>query len=286
MKDAMLVCIPILLAIAPPGFARDSENWPVREQQTIQKTLSLTEAPQRLVIDNIDGYVHVTGVEGSQVRVTAHKTVRADSEKDLQESKEVSLDMTEKPGSVSVYYNAPWRCDSGTRHCDHQERRFYTVTYDIDIEAPRNARLVVSAVNHGDIRVDNAAGQFEVSDINGGISMTGIAGSGEVHTINGPVSVRFARNPASKTSFKSLNGQMDIYFQPHFSADLLFKTFNGQIYSDFEVASRPAPAAAAEQSDGKFVYHSKGVAAGRAGNGGPELSFDAFNGNIRLHEAK
>lgn len=261
-----------------------SDRWPVREQQTIQKTLTLSGAPMRLIIDNVDGYVHVTGASGSQVQVTAHKVIRAETESDLRDAKsEVNLNMTEKPGTVSVYYDAPWRCNGEGRGCHDQQRRFYTVSYDIDIRAPRDARLVVSTINNGDIRIDGSTGDFDISNINGGIAMTGAAGSGDVHTINGPISVHFAKNPSGATSFKSINGQLDAYFQPGLSAELLFKTFNGQIYSDFEVSPGAAHVAKAEQHDGRFVYHGDRARSARVGRGGPELSFDAFNGNIRLH---
>jgi hypothetical protein len=42
------------------------------------------------------------------------------------------------------------------------------------------------------------------------------------------------------------------------------------------------PASAGERHDGKFIYKSNEWSAVRVGRGGPELSFDAFNGNIRI----
>ena len=261
-----------------------SDRWPIREQETIQKMLALSGARMRLLVDNVDGYVHVTGAGGSPVQVTARKVIRAETQSDLREAKaEVNLNMTEKPGTVSVYYDAPWRCNGEGRGCHDQQRRFYTVSYDIDIQAPRDARLVVSTINNGDIRIDGIAGNFDIGNINGGIAMAGAAGSGDVHTINGPISVHFAKNPSGPTSFKSINGQLDAYFQAGLSADLLFKTFNGQIYSDFEVSPGAARVAETEQHNGRFVYHSDRARSARVGRGGPELSFDAFNGNIRLH---
>ncbi len=285
--------VPFPLMLMASGLAvvylaeRNSDRWSIREQETIQKTVSLSGAPMRLVVDNIDGYVHVTGAtSGSQVRVTAHKVIRADADSDLQQAKnEVKLDISEQPGTVMIYYDAPWRCDGKDGGCHSQQRRFYNVTYDIDVEVPRQARPVVSTVNNGDIRIDGTAGDFDVSNVNGGIAMIGISGSGDAHTVNGPVTIRFAKNPSSASSFKSLNGQLDFYFQPGFSADLRFKTFNGQIYSDFDVTPMALPAAQGEERNGMFVYHSNGLKGGRVGRGGPELTFDAFNGNIRLHRA-
>ncbi len=265
--------------------ASHNDQWPVREQETIEKTMTLTGEPMRLVVDNVDGHVYVTGRDGSQVHVTAHKVVRAETESDLRDAKnDVKLELTEKPGNVSIYYDAPWRCNGEGRGCHSDHRHFYNVTYDIDVEVPRAARTVVSTVNGGDVRVNGVVSDFDVSNVNGGISMSGVGGSGDAHTVNGPVTVRFVKNPQGSTSFKSINGQLDIYFQPGLSADLLFKTFNGEIFSDFDVTPGVLPKAAAEQHDGKYVYRSNRAAGGRAGRGGPEILFDAFNGNIRLHK--
>jgi len=264
---------------------RHSDRWTVREQETIEKTLTLSGSPGRLLIDNIDGFVHVTATNGSQVHVIAHKAIRADTDSDLQQAKnDVKLDMTEKPGSVSIYYNAPWRCDGQYGGCGHQERHFYNVTYDIEVQAPRDVRPVVSTVNNGDVRVEGTTGDFEVGNVNGGIGMTGVSGSGDVHTVNGPITVHLAKNPARATSFKSVNGAIDVYFQPEFSADLRFKTMNGQVYSDFDVTPLPVTAAAeTDRHNGKFVYRSNGRQGARVGRGGPEINFDTLNGNIRLH---
>lgn len=275
--------IAAYLALLAAWFA-GSEPWSVHEEETIQKTLTLSGSPMRVVVDNVDGYVHVTGAGGSQVRVTAHKTIRAETNSDLQEAKsEVKLEMAEKPGAVSIYYDAPWRCNGEGRGCHGEHRHFYNVTYDIDVEVPRSARTVVSTVNNGDIRIENTNGNFDLSNINGAIRMTGISGAGDAHTINGALTVHFAKNPSESCSFKTLNGALDVYLQSNLSADLQFKTFNGQVYSDFEVTPRATPAGDTKQQNGKFIYRSRGVRGGRVRDGGPELSFDAFNGNIRLH---
>ena len=50
---------------------------------------------------------------------------------------------------------------------------------------------------------------------------------------------------------------------------------------DASAARRTRPET--EQHDGRFVYHSDRARSARVGRGGPELSFDAFNGSIRLH---
>lgn len=291
MKHTVFVALAIgaLAALCLARTRPSSDRWSVREEETIHNTLTLSGSPLRLVVDNVNGYVHAKGTDGSEVRVTAHKVIRAETDSDLREAKdEVKLEVTGRPGTVSIYYDAPWRCNGNGSgdgcHGDH--RRFYEVVYDIDVEVPRGARTVISTVNDGDVRVDGIDGGFDVRNVNGGISMTAVSGSGDVRTVNGPITVHFARNPAEPGSFKTINGAVDVYFQPELSADFLFKTFNGEIYSDFDVTARAAPASTTEERNGRFVFHSNGMRAGRAGQGGPELSFDAFNGNIRLHRER
>jgi hypothetical protein len=261
-----------------------SDQWPLREQETLQKTLKLSGEPNRIVIDNLEGYVHVTGTSGTEVKLTAHKSIHADTESDLQQAKkEVELKMAENPGSVSVYYDAPWRCDGRNHGCQNNERRFYEVAFDIDVQVPRDARLFVSTVNNGDLKVDNTAGPLEVSNVNGGVEIGEAAGSGTISTVNGPITVRFTRNPSSASSFKTVNGNVEVYFQPGLSADLLFKTFNGEVFTDFDVQPRAVPATHVQEHNGKYVYRSDS-AGGRVGQGGAQLSFDTLNGNIRLHQ--
>jgi hypothetical protein len=264
-----------------------SERWPVKEEETIEKTLPLSGSPNRLVIENVDGYVHATAASGSSVHIRAHKTIRAETDADLAEAKrDVKLDISEKPGQVTVYYDAPWRCRGDGQACSGEHRHFYRVTYDIDVQVPSNARTAISTVNSGDVRIEGLSGEFEAKNVNGGITMTAISGSGDAHTVNGPVAVHFAKNPSGPCTFKSVNGSLDAFFPDDLAADLLFKTLNGQIYSDFDVSARSVPVAQSERRDGKFVYHGNRISGGRAGRGGPELSFNTLNGSIRLHRGQ
>jgi hypothetical protein len=112
--------------------------------------------------------------------------------------------------------------------------------------------------------------------------MNEIRGSGSAHTVNGPVKVSFAENPRTASSFKSINGVIEIMFQPNFSADLLMKTFNGGLFTDFDVTRLPSPIAQGERVNGRYVFRSNQFNGFRVGNGGPEIKFDGFNGDIRV----
>lgn len=281
----------IAAGIAPLCFAardRDHEDrWPIRADDNLARTLPLNGAPMRIVLDNFEGFVHVTGSTRKDVEVKAHRTVRADTDADLAlANREVKLDITGENGTVSAYYDALWRCNEGNRGCDHSQRRFYAVIYDLDVEVPRGARLFASTVTRGDVRVTGLDSTFEVRNVNGPVTLSRMGGSGEARTVNGPIDATFSANPKEDCSFKTVNGSLNITFAQPLSADLFFKTFNGEIYSDFDVTALPIPVGAGEQRDGRFVYRSNREHGARAGHGGPQLHFDTLNGNINLRTAK
>ena len=121
---------------------------------------------------------------------------------------------------------------------------------------PPATELVLKTINRGDIVVKKTSGDYEINGLNGGIEMEEISGSGSVRTLNGPLKVSFSKNPSKNSEFRTLNGKMDIYFQPGLNADLNFHTLNGGVYSDFDIASRPARTASGSTENTRFVYRS------------------------------
>jgi len=254
----------------------------MEQSETIQKTYTLSgAAPRKVFVDNVIGSIHVTGYAGDEIRLVAHKRLRADSQQAAERAqREVKLDIRQEDNTVSFYVDGPFRCRDGGVHMDR--RPGYEVKYDFDLQVPRDAAIDLRTINDGQITVDNVAGDYDLNNINGGIEMNDASGSGKVYALNGRVRVTFRENPRGASSFGSLNGEVRVSFQPDLNADVRFKTFNGGVYTDYPVAYLPAPAAAVEHQGSRYVYKSNEWSAVRVGHGGPELSFDAFNGNIRI----
>jgi hypothetical protein len=278
-----LILIMAALPLAAGGW--DDHRWKLDEKEAIRRTFDVAagSGARKLLVDNIHGFVHVTGTSGSQVQVSIEKHIYADSTEAMAEAKrDVKMDLSQQGNFVRCYADGPFRTSDGTH--DRGERYYgYRVVFDLDVQVPYDTELVLKAVNRGDILVKKTTGDFDIHGINGGIEMEDVAGAGLVSTINGKVKVTFSKNPAKATQFKTLNGSVDVYFQSGLNADLKFKKLNGGIYTDFEVSALPQPAEAGDSGNGRFVYRSDRQTTGRAGKGGPELSFDTLNGNIRLH---
>ena len=276
MQNRWGVVIGVIVASLPLWAARVEQN------ETIQKTYTLSgAAPQKIIVDNVNGSIHVTGYSGNEVRLVAHKRLSADSPETAEAARrEVTLDISQSDNTVRFYVDGPFRCKNGGVHIDRDPG--YEVTYDFEIQTPEASAIDLKTINDGEIRVENIGGNYKVDNINGGVEMSDLAGSGKVYALNGKVRVTFRENPRDTSSFGSLNGEVRVSFQPDLNADIRFKTFNGEVFTDYPVTYLPLPAAAAERHGTRYVYKSSDWQGVRVGRGGPELSFDAFNGNIRI----
>lgn len=283
-RGIWLVAYIFTAAFLFASIARDrfGEDFTEMEKESIRKTVDFSNpaGAKSLNVDNLEGSIQATGYDGSNIQVEIARTIRARSKDDLEVAKrEVELKISEQNNRIDLYVDGPFRCQDGSRR---SRRLFYRVNYDFQIRVPRNCDLDLRTINNGDIRVEGVNGKYDIENINGKIEMNEVAGSGRVHTINGGVKVLFSRNPSGDCSFGSLNGNVDVAFRPDFSADCWFKTFNGGAYSDFEIRRLPQPVAEPERRNGMFVYNSNRFFGGRIGNGGPQIKFDAFNGNIHV----
>jgi hypothetical protein len=281
MKMWTVACATLLAAGSAAGA--DESRWKFENQETVRRAFPMSAgAPQKLLVDNINGYVHVTG-GSNEVQVSVNRHTRAWSQQALEEAnKEVKLDMSQQGNFVRLYVDGPFRSGNGVNYRG-EDYYGYNVVFDYDIQVPAGMEVVLKTVNHGDIQLKKTTGDYEINGVNGGIELDGVAGSGTVRTVNGPVKVSFQRNPTKDCRFYTLNGKLEAYFQPPLDANAHFKTLNGSVYTDFDVTPMPLEPAKAQQSNGKFVYRSNRTMAGRMGKGGPDLSFETLNGTIQLH---
>jgi hypothetical protein len=252
--------------------------------EEINKTLRFggVGGERLVIVDNVFGSIDVTGYDGGEVRVIAHKTITARSDEKLEEAlEEVTLEITEEDDVIELYVDGPFR----DKRRDRIEWRGskdagYKVTYDFEIEMPRNCAVELKTVNGGDISVRSIEGDFEVNNVNGGIEMKGLRGSGIAYTVNGEVSLWFEANPRGNCRFGTINGDVRLYFQPGLSADIYLTTMNGEVFTDFEVGALPARTKTTNSRDGKKVYQVRHTTGVRAGRGGPEFELNTLNGDM------
>jgi DUF4097 and DUF4098 domain-containing protein YvlB len=256
----------------------------VDETQTTQKTFTMGGGSRKLIVDNVNGSIEVTGYSGSGVQVTVREHWRADSpEKMLEAKRDVRLDMSQSGNDVKLYVDGPFRC--GHNCTGDHGRTGYNVAFDFEVKVPMDAALDLKTVNGGKLRVNGSQGDFNIHSVNGAIELKDMAGAGSVNTVNGGISVGFREIPRAQCSFKTVNGSVDVTFPAHLSADLSMKTFNGSVYTDFDVTALPGAPVNAERVGSMNRYRSDRFTNVRVGAGGLTHTFDTLNGTIRIKKS-
>lgn len=284
MKSLLILTIAMGPLVAQHHHHDDSLDWSYNDQETIHRSFTLAAGPDRkLVIDNVSGHVHVTGADIGQVELNVVRHNYGESRDRLDAVKrKVTLKISQRGNTVDVFEDGPFRSGDDGINYRSDDHYGYLAVFDYDVQVPRDIELVLKNFNHGDVEVKGTAGQFDVHDFNGGITMEQVAGWGKVHTFNGAVKMTFNRSPEHDLDVHSFNGPVDMYFPRDLNADIKFSTFNGGVYTDFEVG--PIAEAVSGRIDGaRFVYRTGRDGSGRIGKGGPLLTLHSFNGPIRLH---
>lgn len=287
----MLATVALVAVVMAPAQAQRSSRYPVMDESTITRTLSFAAGGSRILdVRNISGFIHVEGTNDSSVEMSVRKVIRAETQDDLAAAqRDVRLDFRDASARVEATVTdrrghvCGERNDDGDRRWD---RVHYDVRFDFTIRVPRDARLRLCTINGGDVIVTGTNGDFEIDNVNGLIEMNRVAGSGSAHTVNGRVSITFTANPKGASSFKTINGNVDVSFLDGLSADLAMKTMNGGLFTDFDVEPLAAKVSAAgERRNGRFVYRANEFTRVRVGGGGPEITFETLNGNVRARRS-
>jgi hypothetical protein len=282
---AAVIASTDLAGSAGPRYDDSDADMPLREQETIRKTFTLSADHGTLEVDNVNGSIEVVAIDGNQVQMLVNKTIHAESKDKLETAKkDVKLDITEQPDLLKLYVNGPFRCNCNDGCNGWHGDRGYSVNMDFQLQVPRSLDVRLKTVNGGQVNVRGVSGTFSVHNVNGGLEMHDIAGSGRASTVNGGVKAGFRENPKQASDFKTVNGNVELTFVRGLAADFRLKTFNGSVFSDFEMTSLPSRPVRGEQRNGKFVFHSDRFTGGRVGSGGPELKAENLNGDIRILE--
>jgi hypothetical protein len=265
------------------GAARPSS--PAGAEDTIRRMLRWSGGGEHMLeVSNVNGSIYVVGSDRQDVEMTADRTIDPHRRDGFRETRRnITLDATESADTVRICADAE-RCGCGTTDLRLRDswRDWDGVTVDFTVRVPKNTRLKLCTINHGAVTVEGVDGDFDVSNVNGGIEMTGVRGSGRAETVNGRVNLTFAASPKAASSFKTVNGRIEVVFPQDLAADLRMKTVHGGLYTDFDVTALPSAPVVAERRNGQFVYRSDRFAAVRVGRGGPQITFEGVNGDVHV----
>ena len=204
--------------------------------------------------------------------------------------KEVGIKVVSKGKTVYVYLDTPYSSfnfETGRfMHNEYNVKRKYSYTLDITIKVPNNSSLKLSAVNKGEIVVENIdAKEIKANNINGAITLNQVAGKIDVNALNKDINVSFSKNPTSDSHFNSLNGDINILAKKGLNADVFFKSLNGDIYTNINTTIKPSKAKIEKKEGRKGTKYKVGSnSAFSFGDGGIQLNFDLLNGDVTIKE--
>lgn len=281
MKRTTLTVLMAVLALGATSAAADTSA-----SRTIRESYEVA-ADARVAVDNVFGSIEVVGTRGPTVELTVVETITADDQEALETARrEVELLIDHSEPLLDLFVDGPFRDRDDRRGWSKRSwRPRYQVTYEFELRVPEGVRLELRTVTDGEIRVDGVRGDFDISNVNGGIEMHGLGGSGRIRTVNGPIVAGFVASPGARSEFTTVNGNVDVTFPSDLSADLQLKTQFGELWSDFDVQSLPMEPMVRKTKGGKTVIKRGGTVV-RVADGGPRLSFETLNGDVLIRKAR
>jgi hypothetical protein len=267
-------------------------NLPAQDlkfKETISKEFSVSPNSS-LAVYNVFGDIKVEGYDGNKVIIEIEKTIAADTKARMQEAKnEFKLGFDQNGDELTLYTAAPY--DSRPdRHTNNNENdgNHYTVTLNYMLKVPHGMKLHVSTINDGDVEVSDVDGIIEAFNVNGEVTLRNVKNLRNVHTVNGDINAIYNALPPDSAEYQTLNGDLRITFPANLQADCNLKTQNGDIYTDFEnVENLPAEVKKiVKVKNGQTTHELKKGNAIRIGEGGKNLRFETFNGNIYIKKAE
>jgi DUF4097 and DUF4098 domain-containing protein YvlB len=247
-----------LFALALSAHAADHRGEFTEE---LHQTYALTQNG-RVELDNINGAVHISTWDRSEVKLDAVKY--ADRKERLEEA---HIDIDSGKDYLSIR----------TKYRDH-DLTFNTGSHnnpagvEYTLTVPREARLDEIKLINGSLDITGAAGEVHASCINGKLEAHNLSGRADLSTVNGHLDAHFDRLASSSVELHSVNGSLELTIPSDSKAEIEANTISGGIENDFGL----------HVNHHNFVGHDL---RGELGNGGPHIKLENVNGRIEIRHA-
>ncbi len=286
-----LLGLVLLVGAAVLGLAQDAKV----DRAVVP--LTTPGKPALIKAGVLTGGITVKGYEGKEVvveaRIREEKLDEADEDYDAQQAEEEKdKEQVDKSAGMKLIPVI------GTGLEVEEQDNVVTVSseswknaVDLVIQVPSASNLELSSTNDGDIVVENVSGTIEVSNVNGSNTLRNVSGNVVAQTVNGEILVTMSRvTPDKPMSFSTMDGDIDVTFPADVKASVRMKSQQGDIYSDFDVSLKPAPekptGEATKSGKGKYRISFDRFLTGAVNGGGPEFTFNTFNGDIYIRKGK
>jgi hypothetical protein len=268
-----LILTGLLLATSTLIWAQDADRVVVPARNTSR--------PRVVNASVMNGSINVKTYDGKEVIVEAGGSASGERRRQERGSAPDGLHRLDLPGRSGLEVEEDDNVITVKTHINSNS--------NLTITVPVNTSLNLKGTNGGHIVVEGVNGEIDVNNLNGGITLTNVSGSVIAHSLNGSVKVTMSRvDPGKQLSFSTLNGSIDVALPADLKANLKLKADNGDIFTDFDVKFDGSSAKPITESDpgknGAFRVRYDKTILGTINGGGPEVSFQTFNGRISIRK--
>ncbi|MBV8072546.1 MAG: DUF4097 family beta strand repeat protein [Acidobacteriaceae bacterium] len=146
------------------AFLGDDHEYSI---ELVQKTVG---AGPHIILENFRGDAKVTGIDGNQVSLSGHKSIRSVETSEAERAnQQTPVEMTVRGNTVTI------RC-----HQDQAGARAI-VTSNLELSVPKGASLEATGTA-GDFDISSLAGDVDLSSANAGVHLDDIGGNVKVDT--------------------------------------------------------------------------------------------------------
>src|SRR5215471_7920176 len=259
----VLITMCAVLSLSFAGSAAAQTRDEVREE--IHQTYPIA-ADGRISLNNINGSVHISVWDRSEVKLDA---VKSAGSKERLDEMTVKIDST--TGDLIVKTTYARRDNNWT----NEDRRNYDNPGSVEftLTVPRTANINKIELINGDLDIEGIAGEVRASSINGRVVAKALTGRVKLSTINGRLEATFDRvDPANGISLNSVNGSVAVVLPSDAEGELKASTVHGGITNEIGLPVKK----------GKHVGQSL---AGLLGRGGSRIDLSNVNGSINVQRA-
>ncbi len=225
------------------------------ETQEFHKTYPLTSNGS-VTVENVNGYVHITGWDRNEVKVDAVK--HADDSRYLDEAR---IDVNAGSDSIEIRTKYPQ---------DHNNHHGATVEYTITV--PRGAHLRTASTVNGDVSVEGVSGGIRATTVNGDVRVKDAVAELKAESVNGDLKATVAKL-TNNVKLSCVNGELELTLPSDADATVSASTVHGDITNQFGINvdhSRWGPGSSMKAD---------------IGNGTNHVSLSTVNGEISLRRA-
>ncbi|KPK69510.1 hypothetical protein AMJ71_04870 [candidate division TA06 bacterium SM1_40] len=218
---------------------------------------------QRLVsLTIVDGQIDVESWDRPELRVTATKTVRAETDQQAEKiCRAIEIDVAETEDGVQIVTTMPRESSKNSR---------ISVSFLLLVPPATDLEL---ATTNGSIAVREVVGRHDIAAVNGSAQLTDVGGDVEVATVNGNICTVFQYIDLSRDdiTLESVNGEIIVELTEDASVKIDATAANGSISSAFDLID--------EEFD-KTYGHTR--LRGHLGEGEGTLEISVTNGSIHI----